>query len=127
MSAQARALHDDTLPMQPHMCECEECNKREAQRARAARPWTSLAYTGSVCAPSVRATDPVNSILFWNMVHVLQELCNLTAAYGTPDTPPVRASSLLESLQGHATPSAARENPLVHFFDNAGARAAETQ
>ena len=117
MAQQARKLGVQGVPEQAHMCECEECLGNEARRARAAQPWTSLTYAGSICAPSVLPTDPVNSVVFWNMAHVLQELCNLTTVYATPDVPAVRASTLLESLQGHATPSAARENPLVQFFD----------
>lgn len=126
MAKQARALLDDGLPVQPHMCECEKCMQGEAQRARAAQPWTSLAHSGSICAPTVRPTDPVNSIVFWNMVHVLQELRNLTAVYATPDVPAVHGSALFESLQGHATPSTARENPLVQFFDASMTSAAGT-
>ena len=113
MAEEARTLQQKCIPDQLNVNDYEEFLRCK----ESSRPWTSLAYSGSICAPNVVSSNPVNSIVFWNMVHVLQELCNLTTAYATPDLPAVRASSLLESLQGHATPTAARENPLVQFFD----------
>ena len=68
----------------------------------------------NVPTPGVPAcTEPVHNVLFWNMVQVLQQVCNELNARGMAQRP-LTTSAVLDSLQcPHATPQHARSSPVM--------------
>ena len=69
------------------------------------------AHRGTCCPPGAPlCTEPVHALLFWNMVHVLQQVVNVLNDDGEQQ---VQISAVLDALQGFATPQNARENPIV--------------
>ena len=79
--------------------------------------WTQFPeHVGTCCVPKPGVpvcSEPVHALLFWNMVQVVQAVCNELNADAEVDGR-LSASAVLESLQcPHATPQHARSNPVV--------------
>ena len=124
--------HDDTYGLVEGVRRLHEAAVEEAKRARRTPCSNALReldeepellalthfpeQTGlcNVPTPGVPAcTEPVHNVLFWNMVQVLQQVCNELNARGTAQRP-LTTSAVLDSLQcPHATPQHARSSPVM--------------
>ena len=127
--------HDDTYGLVEGVRRLHEAAVEEAKRARRTLCSNALReldeepellalthfpeQTGlcNVPTPGVPAcTEPVHNVLFWNMVQVLQQVCNELNARGTVQRP-LTTSAVLDSLQcPHATPQHARSSPVMEYL-----------
>ena len=108
----ATAARRARLPLPHHECECPVClqDQRDAAEHEHAHLTGFPGQAGACCTPGVPlCAEPVHALLFWNMVQVLQQVCNVLNHGG--DT--VSVSAVVDALQGFATPQSARENPVV--------------
>ena len=109
----ATAARRARLPLPHHECECPVClqHARDADEHEHAHLTRFPAHRGICCPPGAPlCTEPVHALLFWNMVHVLQQVVNVLNDDGEQQ---VQISAVLDALQGFATPQNARENPIV--------------
>lgn len=112
-----RATPDDDGTMQLE----DACRVLDGRRAFVAQQiqedaqWLACNGPGTCCGPEYRhthnGTQRVNAVLFWNMVHVLEELRALANEKTTEH--PLSADMVLDALRGHAGARQARTHPLL--------------
>lgn len=114
-------------------CEMRELRKKYHDSiATQNEAFSTMKSPGSCCAANYpneqveagEVSRPYNSVLFWNMVYVIEELrglLNEAESKTTKDAPkncPLTAHAIVDGLSGHASGTSARENPLVCRFSN---------